>query len=68
MIKKMPSIVSSLFVALIVLSGCGREGPPIRPSDAAIVQAKEYKLPPPESPVPNAENEDKKFILDKLLD
>ncbi|MEL6967146.1 MAG: hypothetical protein AAGM04_07170 [Pseudomonadota bacterium] len=52
----------------IAVSACGRAGPPIKPSQAAIAAAKEEKRPAPARPVANAQNPDKKFILDGLLD
>ena len=57
-----------MVAAASVLSACGRAGPPIKPSQAAIERAKEAKETPPEAPVPNKENEDKRFILDGLLE
>ncbi len=63
----------SILVALAVagpalLAGCGRKGPPIKPSEAAVQRAKENKEPAPQRPTPNAKNPEKKFILDGLLD
>lgn len=57
-----------LLVALTLVSGCGRRGDPLRPSEAAAQLAKEEKRPAPEKPVPNEKNKDKEFVLDGLLD
>jgi predicted small lipoprotein YifL len=66
--KKFGIIVVTMVAAAAVLSACGRAGPPIKPSQAAIERAKEAKETPPEAPVPNSQNEDKRFILDGLLE
>lgn len=57
-----------LLAALSLLAGCGRAGPPIKPSEALAKKAKEEGEPAPEKPVPNARNPQKRFILDKLID
>ncbi|MEL6744673.1 MAG: hypothetical protein AAFO68_04290 [Pseudomonadota bacterium] len=61
-----------MFVALIVslgaLSACGRMGDPIKPSQAAINEAKANKQPAPKKPVPNEQNPEKRFVLDGLLE
>jgi len=60
------------FIALIVsvgaLSACGRAGAPIKPSQAAINEAKANKQPAPRKPVPNEQNPEKRFVLDGLLE
>lgn len=56
------------FAVAILLVGCGRAGSPLKPSEAAIERAKEQKLPPPDVPVPNKQNPEKRFILDGLLE
>ena len=61
-------LVVLLAACPIVLAGCGRKGPPLKPSEAAIQNAKANKQPAPDRPTPNSENPDKKFILDGLLD
>ncbi len=55
-------------MAALTLASCGRAGPPIKPSDAAIKQAKKDGTPAPEKPVPNSKNPDKRFVLDGLLE
>ena len=65
---KLITAVVLILASSLVLSGCGRNGMPIRPSDAAIKQAKEDELPAPETPTPNANNPQKRFILDGLLE
>ncbi|MEM1039930.1 MAG: hypothetical protein AAGI12_10730 [Pseudomonadota bacterium] len=61
-----------MFVALIIslgtLSACGRAGDPIKPSQAAINEAKASKQPTPNKPVPNEQNPEKRFVLDGLLE
>ena len=54
--------------ASVLLSGCGRNGAPLRPSEAAIEQAKEEERPAPAAPTPNVQNQEKRFILDGLLE
>jgi len=60
--------VAIILIAALFLASCGRAGPPIKPSEAAIKQAKEDKTPVPEKPVPNNKNPEKRFILDGLLE
>ena len=61
--------ISVLIMVLpLALYGCGRAGAPLKPSEAAIERAKANKEPLPEAPVSNSTNEDKRFILDGLLD
>ena len=67
-IKRTGTLVVMMVAVAAVLSACGRAGPPMKPSQAAIERAKEAKETPPEAPVPNSENEDKRFILDGLLE
>lgn len=52
----------------LLLAGCGRKGAPLKPSEAAIEQAKKEERPAPEAPTPNASNPEKRFILDGLLE
>lgn len=63
---------ATVFVLLVtvpaLLAACGRAGAPLTPSQAAIEHAKEAGEEPPERPTPNRQNEDKRFILDGLLD
>ncbi|MEN0040263.1 MAG: hypothetical protein AAF764_02895 [Pseudomonadota bacterium] len=61
------AVTVTCIAALVVVSGCGRAGSPVTPSQAAIDQAKEEERPAPERPTPNAQNPDKGFILDGLL-
>ena len=63
-------ITSAVIAALTatLLAGCGRKGDPLKPSDAAIAQAKEEKRSAPDAPTPNKKNPGKRFILDGLLD
>ena len=56
------------FLSIAMLAGCGRKGDPLKPSDAAIAQAKEEKRPAPDAPTPNKKNTGKRFVLDGLLD
>lgn len=60
--------VAFVLSSALVLAGCGRAGAPVKPSKAAIETAKKEKRPAPAQPVPNAQNPDKPFILDSLLD
>ncbi|MEP1207221.1 MAG: hypothetical protein ABJM29_06590 [Rhizobiaceae bacterium] len=66
--KNIVTRAAMLVAIAAVLSACGRAGPPIKPSQAAIERAKEAKQPLPEKPVPNSKNEEKRFILDGLLE
>ncbi|MGI9366118.1 MAG: hypothetical protein ACR2O8_13100 [Rhizobiaceae bacterium] len=59
--------VAALALAAL-LAGCGRAGSPLKPSEAAVERAKEQNLPPPDVPVPNSQNPEKRFILDGLLE
>ena len=63
-------ITIALFTLALILglSGCGRSGPPLKPSVAAAKQAKEDKQPAPEKPTPNSQNKNKRFVLDGLLE
>lgn len=65
---KTATVLVLLLTVSTALSACGRVGPPLKPSQAAIERAKEAGEVPPERPVPNRSNEDKRFILDGLLD
>lgn len=58
----------ALVLALSVLAGCGRAGAPLRPSQAAVLEAKETGALAPRPVVPNAAKPDKRFILDGLLE
>ena len=58
----------ALVLAAAMLAACGRAGAPITPSQAAREEAKANQLPPPDQPAPNAKNDDKRFILDGLLE
>ena len=60
-------VTVTCIAALAVVTGCGRRGSPVTPSQAAIDQAKAEERPAPERPTPNAQNPDKGFILDGLL-
>ena len=60
--------LAMLSIAALLLVGCGRAGDPLKPSEAARLQAKENKQPPPPKPLPNENNPDKRFILDGLLE
>ncbi len=57
-----------VLMAALTLASCGRAGPPIKPSEAAIKQAKKDGIQAPEKPVPNSKNPDKRFVLDGLLE
>ena len=52
----------------LLLAACGRAGDPYTPSQAERRAAKEEGRPVPDAPTPNRENEDKRFILDGLLE
>jgi predicted small lipoprotein YifL len=68
-LKLMSSLkIVAMLVAVLALASCGRAGPPIKPSEAAIKKAKADGTPAPEKPVPNAQNPDKRFVLDGLLE
>ena len=60
--------LSALLAALLLLTGCGRAGAPLKPSAAVAKQAKADGVPAPEVPTPNSQNPEKRFILDGLLD
>ena len=68
LISRTSMLVVLMAASSIVLAGCGRKGPPLKPSEAAIQNAKANKEPVPDRPTPNSENPEKKFILDGLLD
>ena len=68
LIKRTGTIVVMMVAVAAFLSACGRASPPLKPSQAAIERAKEAKETPPEAPIPNSENEEKRFILDGLLE
>ncbi|EFL88022.1 hypothetical protein [Ahrensia sp. R2A130] len=61
------AVTLTCIVALAVVTGCGRRGSPVTPSQAAVDQAKADKRPAPARPTPNSQNPEKKFILDGLL-
>ena len=68
-LKSMSSLkLAVVLMTALTLTSCGRSGPPIKPSEAAIKQAKEDGVPAPEKPVPNSQNPDKRFVLDGLLE
>ncbi|MEL6783228.1 MAG: hypothetical protein AAFO61_02245 [Pseudomonadota bacterium] len=56
-----------LLATSLLVSGCGRSGAPLKPSEAAAKEAKANNQPAPARPVPNNQNPDKPFILDRLL-
>jgi predicted small lipoprotein YifL len=64
----MMSRVILLSLTSLALVACGRAGAPYTPSEAARIEAKELGEPAPAAPTPNAQNQDKRFILDGLLD
>lgn len=66
--SKTATFLVLLLAVSTILSACGRVGPPLRPSQAAIERAKEAGEEPPRAPTPNSQNEDKRFVLDGLLD
>lgn len=63
-----PSAPVVLLATLFVVAACGRTGSPMRPSQAAVEQAKREKRAVPVAPTPNSQNPDKRFILDGLLE
>ena len=65
---KTATILVLLLTVSTALSACGRVGDPVKPSEAAIERAKEAGEIPPERPVPNRSNNDKRFVLDGLLE
>ena len=58
----------ALLCCVAMLASCGRRGDPLKPSEAAIAQAKKENRPVPDAPTPNGENPEKRFILDGLLE
>lgn len=58
----------AILLSCAMLAGCGRRGDPLKPSEAAIAQAKKENRPAPDAPTPNKDNPDKRFILDGLLE
>ena len=68
LIKRTATLLVMMVAVAAVLSACGRASPPVKPSQAAIERAKEAKQTPPEAPIPNSQNEEKRFILDGLLE
>ncbi len=60
--------VATLLLAALAVTACGRAGAPYTPSEGARIDAKEQGLPAPEAPVKNANNPEKRFILDGLLE
>lgn len=58
----------AILLSFAMLAGCGRRGDPLRPSEAAIAQAKKEERPAPAAPTPNGSNPEKRFILDGLLE
>lgn len=66
--KKTATVLVLLVTVPAFLSACGRAGAPLKPSEAAIQQAKEAGEERPKAPTPNSENEEKRFILDDLLE
>ncbi|MEM9732048.1 MAG: hypothetical protein AAF903_01025 [Pseudomonadota bacterium] len=66
MTKLLPPLTLLLATSLLVL-GCGRSGAPLKPSEAAVNEAKANNQPAPTPPTPNSQNPDKPFILDRLL-
>ncbi|MGI9355393.1 MAG: LPS translocon maturation chaperone LptM [Rhizobiaceae bacterium] len=60
--------LAALSIAALMLTGCGRAGDPLKPSQSSRLLAKENKQPPPPTPLPNKNNPDKRFILDGLLE
>ncbi|MEP2559079.1 MAG: hypothetical protein ABJH63_16645 [Rhizobiaceae bacterium] len=68
MTTKTATVLVLLVAASALLSACGRVGPPLKPSEAAIQQAKDAGEEPPQAPTPNSENTEKRFVLDGLLE
>lgn len=66
--KKTATVLMLLVTAAALLSACGRVGPPLKPSEAAIQRAKDAGEEPPQAPTPNSQNTEKRFVLDGLLD
>jgi predicted small lipoprotein YifL len=66
----MKTATTMLAITLVaaMLTSCGRAGSPLKPSEAARDRAKAENLPPPEKPVSNRDNTEKRFILDGLLE
>ena len=62
------TVITLMLAGPTLLAGCGRDGAPLKPSQAAIERAKEAKQDQPAAPTPNSQNEDKRFILDGLLE
>ncbi len=57
-----------LLIVVLTTTACGRAGAPYTPSEGARIDAKEQGLPMPEAQVRNANNPEKRFILDGLLE
>ena len=68
MTGKLAPTLAILLIAGSTMSGCGRAGAPLKPSEAEIQRAKAENRKPPEAPIPNRKNPDKRFILDGLLE
>jgi len=68
LIKKSAFLFAALLILGGLLSGCGRAGAPIKPSQASIQKAKAEKRSTPEAPTANRNAPDKRFILDGLLE
>ena len=66
--SKSATVLVLLLTVPTLLAACGRAGPPIKPSQAAIERAKENNEEPPVAPVPNRSNAEKRFVLDGLLE
>lgn len=64
MTSKLMSMIAIALLAALTLSACGRKGDPIPPSVARAEAAQEAGQPVPETPA----TEDRRFILDPLLD
>ncbi len=61
-------IVAALLIGAAVLSGCGRAGAPLKPSQAELERSKAENGSKSQAPIPNRENTEKRFILDGLLE
>lgn len=62
------TLITATILALTLLAGCGRSGAPLKPSEAIAKKAKDNKQPILETRKPNSKNDEKRFILDSLLD